>query len=229
MLIRPILALFAAAACAAEQPAPEILHADSTEIVLRRGHATWRVDLSHLIRNNDCDWPYLGDERVCIGRPTAPCPDCPRRTAILGWDLIHQRLYFAIGTGTSQNNPWTIFSYSLITQHVARFTNTWSAALGPGAVSRSGRYLAYGNFGHAGMCANSSRIEIIDLWDRKMATPSFPLDNPEDPVLITKLNWTSPTSLEYRGQSQNYADCRTGKTTQQQIEGTIDVATLEFR
>jgi hypothetical protein len=115
---------------------------------IRRGAKLWRVNLSQLIRKTDC--AVLG-ESPCPGRPTSPCPDCPKRVAFIAWDEHYGRLYFAIGTGQSKNNPWTVFSYSITTHRVARFTNTWSADLRDGVVLLSGRYLACVNLYHGGV------------------------------------------------------------------------------
>jgi hypothetical protein len=159
-----------AALLQAQHGPPQFLEGDTDEIVMQRGSRVWRVDLSTLIRNNDCSWPYVNQERVCQGRPTAPCPECPRRCVKqLAWDGRRDKLYFAIQTGTSHNNPWTIFNYSLRTRKVARFTSTWSSVLEGGVVSPDGHYLALINNAHAGMCANFSRIEVVDLWERRSA------------------------------------------------------------
>ena len=149
---------------------PEVVHNDGSQILIQRGRESWRIDLSRLIRNNDCAYPNIGPEPLCSGRRTAPCPDCPRRSGVVGWDLRHQRVFFAIETGTSKNNPWTIFSYSLRTRRVTRFTNTWAASIEQVAASPSGRYLASVNYYHGGICANSSGVEVVDLWEHRLAT-----------------------------------------------------------
>ena len=147
----------------------DVVRSGPNELEIRRGAKLWRVDLSQLIRKNDC--AVLGDS-PCPDRPTSPCPDCPKRVAYIAWDERYGRLYFAIGTGQSKNIPWTVFAYSITTHRVARFMNTWSADLRDGVVSRSGRYLAYVNLDHGGVCTNSDTIEVIDLWDRRLATLS---------------------------------------------------------
>jgi hypothetical protein len=115
------------------------------------------------------------------------------------------RLYFAISTGQSKNNSWTVFSYSIVTHRVARFTNTWSSDLRDGAVSRSGRYMAYVNFYHGGVCANSDTIEVIDLWHRRLAALSI---EPSGFDLVSSLRWTSTSELQFEGTIQTESDCR---------------------
>lgn len=237
MPVPTMLLFFAIAVCGAvEQPsvvtAPqsaEVLSSDADEIVITRGPTSWRVNLTRLVRNIDCAWPYLNNEHVCAGRAAAPCPECPRHSCIIGWDVRHERLYFGISTGSSKNNVWTIFSYSLKTRRVARFTNTWAAIPEKGAVSRSGRYLAYVNYDHGGMCADSSLIEVVDLWEHRVARPNLAPANKEDVMLIDGLVWTSPSSLKCEARVHSYPECRMGKMTERPIRSSVDVATLTFQ
>ncbi len=211
----------------AEVNPAEVLSHDSDEIVIKRGERIWRVDLSRLIRNNDCAWHHPETERVCTGRASAPCPECPRRSSIIGWDVRHNRLYFGVSTGSSHNNSWTVFSYSLGTRRVARFTNTWAARLGSGTVSRSGRYLAYVNSYHGGMCSNSSSIEIVDLWEHRVARPKLASTSDKDITQIDALRWTSASSLGYEVRVQ--VECGPDKFTERQVRGAVEVATLAFQ
>lgn len=210
------------------RPSPEIISSNSEEIVVRSGKREWHVDLSRLIRNEDCAWPYVDNERVCNGRPTAPCAECRRRFCIIGWDFRYRRLYFGLSTGTSKNNPWTIFNYSLITQRITRFTTTWAAAVEHGKVSRSGRYLAYLSFGHGGMCANYSSIEIVDLWDRRTAKPNVATQDKDEITDIQAINWLSASVLEYEAEIHGYTACREGNIVERPVKNRIDVTTLAF-
>lgn len=182
----------------------EVVSTGLNEFEIRRGETVWRVDLSRLIRANDCAW---AGPPICTGRPTAPCPECPRAFELIAWDEHHQRLYFSLTTGNSKNNPRTIFNYNLTTRRVSRFINTWSATLEKGTVSRSGRYLAYVNNGHAGFCANFAGIEIVDLWNRRLASPMIPSANSDDVVTIERVHWLSDFSLDYEGNAYRQSDC----------------------
>lgn len=200
----------------------DVVRSDFNEVQIRRGGQIWRVDLSRIVRRNDCaSLDEIGVE-TCPGGPTTPCPDCPRRVVFVAWDEQHRRLYFAVSTGTSKNNPWTIFSYSIVTRRIGRFTNTWAAGLGRGAVSHSGRYLAYVSVSHGGYCANSEAIQFLDLWDRRVAVLNGGLDT------IKQIKWTSNTVLEFGGASQSEADRRDEKSAEP-VRGSVNVAALSFR
>jgi len=192
------------------------------ELHMRREGKTWRVDLSRVVRRNDCSSLDEIGAGSCPGGPTTPCPACPRRVEFLAWDEQHQRLHFAVGTETARNNPWTIFSYSIVTRRIRRFTNTWAAGLGIGAVSRSGRYLAYVSGYHGGACANTAAIEFVDLWNRRAAIVNEGLDT------IRQLKWTSDTVLEFEDASQSEDDCRDGKPPEL-MRGSVNIAALTFR
>jgi hypothetical protein len=112
-----------------------------TEIGIKRGRQEWHVDLSKLVRSNDCAMPYLASERICEWSPTAPCPACPRRISLVTWDEHRQKLYFALSTDFSWEKPFTIFNYNLATRRTSRFINTLTGGFGIGAVSTTGQYL----------------------------------------------------------------------------------------
>jgi hypothetical protein len=84
------------------------------------------------------------------------------------------------------------------------------------------------NYAHGGACADSSGIEVVDLWDRRMATPKVASDNKDEITLIGRLEWSSPSVLEYDGMVHGYTECRTGKMMERPIKGTVDAATLAF-
>jgi hypothetical protein len=200
----------------------DVVRSDVNELQIRREGKIWRVDLSRAIRRNDCaSLAEIGAD-TCPGGPTTPCPDCPRRVDFIAWDEQHHRLYFAVSTGTSKNNPSTIFSYSLVTRRIGRFTNTWAAGLRHAAVSHSGRYLAYISVYHGGYCANTEAIEVVDLWDRRVAELDEGLDT------IKQIKWSSDTVLEFEGASQSEADCRAEKSPEP-VRGSVKIAALTFR
>jgi hypothetical protein len=229
-----IFLIFAAAAAAQLRPMTfgplELTYASDNEIEIRRGGGVWRLNLSRLIRNNDCSAPYRYRERICTGPPAAACPECPRVFGAVAWDERRSKLYFELSTGHSQNNPRTIFSYSLITRRVVRFTNTWSASLSGGVVSPSGRYLAYLNLGHGGYCANTSRVEIIDLWEDRLASPRVRAAAAGDMTDIRRLRWLAARTLEYEGVAYEEADCRASENPPMRpLKAVLSMDSLDFR
>jgi hypothetical protein len=110
----------------------------------------------------------------------------------------------------------------MVTRRIGRFTNTWAAGLRRGAVSRSGRYLAYVSVYHGGYCANTEAIELVDVWDRRVAIVNEGIDT------INHIDWTSKAVLEFEGEGQSEADCRDGKSPEP-VRGTIQIALLYFR
>ena len=202
---------------------PRLVQLDNGELEIRFRQRSWHVDLSRLVRTNDCE------ERDCIGRrPTSPCADCQRRSTFLAWDTRHQKVYFGLTTRRSKNNWWIILSYSLITRRTARFTNTWGAAIGPGIVSRSGRYLAYETSYHGGACANSSQLEVVDLWERRVTTARAEGEN--DITAVVPKAWISPYTFRYEGGTISEADCRKdGGPSEKRLDGSVDVRSLTFR
>jgi len=207
---------------------PEIQLNDAEEMIIRREPTVWRVDISGLIRNEDCAWRIENNKAICAGPPTAPCRECRRGFSLIGWDSHYERVYFGLSTGISQNNPWTIFNYSLKTRTITRFTNTWAATIHNGVVSRSGRYLAYLNFGHGGLCANSSAVEIVDLWNRRVAKPNVTTGDNDEITDVMRIDWVSASLLEYEAVTNSYAACREGTQTERSVTGRIDVAALGF-
>jgi hypothetical protein len=203
----------------------DVKRSDANEVQIRRGDDLWRVDLSKLVRRNDCASLDEIGKATCPGRPTMPCPDCPRGVGFIAWDDRHQKLYFAISTGRSRNNPWTIFNYSIGTHRVARFTNAWAADLQRGVVSPSGRYLAYVNIYHGGYCANSEAIEVVDLWDRRVATLRT---SSTDIATIARIDWSSNTVVQFEGVKQSESDCSNEKSPER-LTGSVNVSLAAFR
>jgi hypothetical protein len=79
------------------------------------------------------------------------------------------------------------------------------------------------------MCANFSTVEIIDLWDRRVARPKTTFENRDDITEIGRIGWSSPSVLEYDAVIHGYTACREGKFIERPVKGSIDLATLQFR
>jgi len=171
-----------------------------TEIRIKRGEREWQVDISKLIRANDCMMPDQPAGRICQGPPRAPCPDCPRMISLVAWDEHRQKLYFALSTSFSWEQPFTIFNYNLITRRTSRFVNSsWAAALVDATVSANGQYLAYVKAHHqsaAGPGVPQTDVEIVDLWARRIADHVLTSPNPGGMYVIDELNWMSRSTLE---------------------------------
>ena len=210
----------------------EIPQIDSAEIQIRQGTKEWRIDLTNLIRVNDCYQNYTGNgnERICTGPPKSPCPECPRMVGVVAWDERRQKLYFSIGNGGWQERPWTVFNYNLATHRVTRFSTTFATVIGQGVVSSSGQYLAYVQVFHCspgmqGRCA-SDAIEVMDLWNRRIAGLPHDLTPNHDVIRIERLTWSSPSTVAYTGSVQSF---NPDPQPQHPTEGSIDTRGLQFR
>jgi hypothetical protein len=209
----------------------EVSQFDSNEIQLQQGGKEWRIDVTHLLRVNDCYGNFTGDgsKRICTGLPKSPCPACPRMVDVIAWDEHRQKLYFAIGSGGWQARPWTVFNYNLATRRVTRFSTTFATTVGLGVVSSSGQYLAYVQGFHCspgaqGRCP-SDAIEVMDLWNRRIALLPYDLTPNHGVIQIEHLTWSSPSMVNYAGsvQSFNLEPEPEGPT-----KGSLDVRRLEF-
>ncbi len=209
----------------------EIPHIDSNEIQVRQSGKEWRINLTNLIRVNDCYENYTGNgnERICTGPPKSACPGCPRMVGVIAWDQHRQKLYFIIGNGGWQQRPWTVFNYSLATHRVTRFSTTFATTIRQGVVSSSGQFLAYAQIFHCspgaqGRCA-SDAIEVMDLWNRRIAHLPYDLTPNHDVIRIEHLAWSSPSAVDYAGSVQSF---NPEPQPQHPTKGSINVRDLQF-
>lgn len=154
------------------------------------------------------------------------CDD--KYSQIIAWDAHYRRIYFAIGIGPSWERPWGIYNYGLTTHRFTRLADTDAAYFQFGAVSGSGRYLAYLKMHHqsaAGPCKSQTDVEIVDLWNRRVGAASSAFASSEGCVVISKLKWSSPTRLEYLGSTYR-ADGTA--IPGGEVEGQVDVGKLSF-
>jgi hypothetical protein len=210
----------------------EISQFDSNEIQLRQGGKEWHIDVTHLLRVNDCYGNFTGDgsEQICTGPAKSPCPACPRMVGVIAWDQHRQKLYFVIGSGGWQARPWTVFNYNLVTRHVTRFSSTFATNIGQGEVSSSGQYLAYVQVFHCspgmqGHCP-SDAIEVMDLWNRRIAHPPYGLTPNDGVIRIQQLTWSSPSVVNYSGSVDPF---NPEPQPDRPTKGSLDMRTLEFR
>jgi hypothetical protein len=202
----------------------EVTQPDSNEIQLSQGGKEWHIDVTHLLRVNDC---Y--DERICTGPPKSPCPACPRMVDVIAWDQHRQKLYFVIGSGGWQARPWIVFNYNLVTHAVTRFSSTFATVIRDGEVSPSGQYLAYIQVFHCspgmqGRCP-SDAIEVMDLWDQRVAHRPYDLTPNHDVIRIRHLTWSSPSIVNYSGSVESFTP---EPQPERPTKGSLDVRTLEF-
>jgi hypothetical protein len=208
----------------------EVSQVSPLELGIRRGGQEWKMDLSRLVRTNDCVLPYIGNERICTGPPKSPCLECPRGVTAVAWDEDHRRLYFAITTALSWEKPWAIFNYSLATRRFTRFTNTWTAGFSLGTVSPSGQFLAYLKVHHespAAGCRERTDIEIVDLWNHRVARPSLAFAKSEDVTRIEELRWSSSSILDYVSMTYRRFGCLAVPEARPLV-GRIDAGSLSF-
>lgn len=176
-----------------------------SKIDIKRGPRQWHLDLAHLIRGVDCLQPYATAGTVCKGPSKMPCPNCPHESPYdVAWDEAHQWLFFAIPFPAGWERPITIFRYSLVTGRASPLVSTGSGAIGRGGVSKSGRYLAYAKVHHtapAGGCNFESRlfsdVEIVDLWQLKIANPPLGFPQSSDVFFLDRIEWSGLSSLSY--------------------------------
>jgi hypothetical protein len=231
-LLAPLFALSISAQTGVRFGPLEIPHIDPNEIQIRQGGKEWRIDLTNLIRVNDCfdNNTGKGDERICDGPPKSPCPGCPNRmVGVIAWDQHRQKLYFIIGNGGWQQRPWTVFNYNLATRRVTRFSTTSATTIGRGAVSSSGQYLAYVQVFHCspayeGHCA-SDVVEVMDLWNGRVAHLPSDLTPNHDVVRIERLTWSSSSTVDYAGSVHSFSP---ESQPEHPTKGSIELRDLQF-
>ncbi len=213
----------------------EVTQLDSNEIQLRQGGKQWNIDVTGLLRVNDCYGTFTGDEikRICPGPPRSPCPACPRMVDVIAFDERRQKLYFVIGSGGWQARPWIVFNYNLATQRVTRFGATFATVMGRAVVSSSGQYLAYVQVFHcspgAGGHCPSDAIEVMDLWNRRIAHPPYDLDPNHAVVRIGQLSWSAPSIVTYTGSAQSFIPGNPELQPEHPTRGSVDVRDLQFQ
>src|SRR5450432_2989583 len=61
----------------------DVAQFDSGELYIRKGRQEWLVDLTKLVRTNDC---AIRDPRLCTRPPKSPCLSCPALFQTVAWD-----------------------------------------------------------------------------------------------------------------------------------------------
>jgi hypothetical protein len=157
----------AAASLHAEQFGAFDVRYDSGQIqIAEAGSAeTWTVEAADLpIKLIDCENRMPCPPGYCVGV-------CVSNVQPFAMDSQRRALYFSASMGIAQNTPHIIFRYSLRTRRVTRLTNEWGGGFGVGAVSPSGRYLAYVMYPHNGVvCPARSWLGVVDMQTYRSAS-----------------------------------------------------------
>jgi hypothetical protein len=193
------------------------------EIVIRSHGQEWTIPLSKLpVRRVDCQ-DRCGTLRGCT-------PPCIWGASVFLFDEQRQDVYLATPTGISQNMPWIMWRYSLRTKTVRRLTNEWGGGFATvGAVSPSGRYLAYVFGPHVGaVCAPQSYIGIVDLQEQRVAKTGSVRVLKGKSVQITAVKWTSGSELAYEANVVTGETCGLNVNEPTQTSGTVDIKKVKF-
>jgi len=186
----------------------------------------WHADLSTLpIRSDECEDSAAG--KKCAAQPGLGCLPCVHEWQPVAWDETREIFYLAAGTGTSHNRPWIILSFDLRTRKLQRMADYFGGGFdGQGAVSPSGRYLAYINYQASGVCGTNSTISIIDVQTLKSGWSDVSTGSEEDLALIKDFYWTGATAIAYEADLRRESDCRKGVDTTRRVSGRIDVTQI---
>jgi hypothetical protein len=71
----------------------------------------------------------------------------------------------------------------------------------------------------------SDAIEVMDLWNRRTASPTPDLAPDHDVVRIQNLRWSTPSKVEYKGSVQLF---KPEPQPERPMEGSINVGSLQF-
>jgi hypothetical protein len=195
----------------------------SSEIVLQAHGQEWTISLANLpVRLVDCE-DRCGTLQGCT-------PPCIWGGSVFALDEQRQDVYFATPTGISQNKLWIAWRYSLSTKRVRQLTNEWGGGFtAVGAVSPSGRYLAYVFGPHVGaVCAPQSYIGIVDLQEQRVAKTGSVQVLKGKSVQITAVKWTSGSEFAYEANVVTGQQCGDGVNETTQTTGTMDIKELKF-
>lgn len=210
-------------ACLAAAAAPQVtitkrlkptgsaqLEASSSGVVIRYGGREWTVDLSKLpIDPDECE--EAGAQQRCAGGGGIACLPCVREWQPVAWDEQRETFYMAASTGTSQNRPWVVLVYDLRTGKLTRLVDYFGGGFThSGAVSPTGRYLAYVQYDSQGACGTSSSVAVVDTQTRGSRLFRPPIAESSERAIVTAIRWIGPSRLEYDAKVDRFSDCVAG-------------------
>jgi len=202
------------------------LEANSDGVVIMYGNQNWNVDLSTLpIRPDECE--DSGASGKCAAHPGLGCLPCVREWQPVAWDEKREIFYLGAGTGTSHNRSWIILSYELRTRKLKRIADYFGGGFDDkGAVSPSGKYLAYVKYQVCGACCTHSTLAIVDVQTPKNGSPEVSRSNEEERALIEDLRWTGATTITYDADLKRESDCKRGVEATRRLSGRLDVTQI---
>ncbi len=192
------------------------------EIVMKKGQQEWTISLAKLpVRRVDC-----ADPCGTLGGCYEPCI---WGGYVFAFDEQRQNVYFAVPTGISQNRPWIMFRYGLRTKTITRLTNEYGGGFRiAGAVSPSGRYLAYVFGPHiAAVCAPQSYVGVVDMQERRFARAGTLRAATAEAIEVTEVKWSSPSVIEYEADVVSSELCGTPSPSTQR-KGIVNLEALKF-
>jgi hypothetical protein len=185
----------------------------------------YRVDLSRLpLSVKDCPDPNAGEQ--CAAHPGAPCLECVTDWQPIAWDEPRQLFYMAASTDTGRNRPWIIFVFDLRSKLMKRIGFEEGGGFGGGAVSSSGRYLAYIGYDVCGMCCGTSRVMLIDAQTGASGRYKPRTSDDDERANILALRWVEPSKIQFDFQVVREPACRAGQDPQGPSTGSIRVEEL---
>jgi hypothetical protein len=184
---------------------------------IRLAGRNWLIDVAKLpMRSRDCE--------------SGTYPGCFAQAGAIAFDETHQTLYFYVETGTAMNRPFIVFSLDVKSNAVTRIITDYGAGARFGALSASGKYLAYVGYTVRGACGTDSFIGVIDIPEHRVATSPRGKMDAETRSRIEKLTWKTSSTINWEGSGHSVAECSkaTGDQGTQRISGSLDIGKLKF-
>ena len=214
--------------------------------ILANGRASVINSSSVPIPDNECDTRCIDVTAAlsggCYGKCAWASPE------VVACDAAKDRLFLGIYTGLSQNKTIVLVQANLRDKSFRHIAARSAAGLTNGAVSPSGKFLAYSRWTHGGACFNVASVEIVDLgspvaWDRSHAPQSLSAGNQDTPKIanfgipvtggyaakqvstFVPIRWRSESELEVQESVRRTDDCT---SIIRPVQHIVDIRGLEF-
>ena len=172
----------------------------------------------------------VGESQLPLNASDCTAPRATRKCVQywdgIAWDEPRGVFYLAAATDTGQNKPWIIFEYDLRSLEIRRIGDEEGGGFSNGAVSPSGRYLAYIGYDVCGVCCTTSRLVVLDTQTREAGTFNLPPANRSEILRIVGIRWTGVSTIQYEAQTLNETACRDGKGAQGSLTGSVKLAQI---
>ena len=116
----------------------------------------------------------------------------------------------AASTDIGKNRPWVIFAYDLRSSLIKRI-GTNEGGVSSGAVSASGRYLAYIGYNVCGVCCTTSQVVLIDVQSGVSGQYQPRTSDEDERPNVLALRWVGPSTIEVETQVLRESACRAGQ------------------